>query len=292
MSRFAVALAVAAACLVPAVSSAVPAGSSPPLVGRISFDDGWRFLKGDAPGAERPGYDDSGWRKVDLPHDWAIEGPFAERNGPSQGGLPFFGTGWYRKTFTLPFTDPTRGVSRRVWLEFDGAMANATVWLNGQELGQHKYGYTGFGIDLSGYLRHDEKPNVLAVRLAPEPESSRWYPGAGIYRHVWLDVSSAAVHLARWGTVVTTPQVSDDKAIVRVTTAIENQYVGPLTVGVQVALVAPDGREVARSEPERLPVPRACHPAWARDRCPGLRGSGAFAVGRRYPFPLPRHRDP
>jgi beta-galactosidase len=231
----------AAATLSP---QADPAASPPSLpAGRVSFDDGWRFFRGEATGAERPGFDDSRWRALDLPHDWAIEGPFAESNGPSQGGLPFFGTGWYRKRFTVPQSGP----DRRTWIEFDGAMANSTVWLNGQELGGRPYGYIGFGFDLTPHLRRDGEENVLAVRLAPEPESSRWYPGAGLYRHVWLETTSA-VHVARWSTVVTTPRVAETEALVNIVADVRNDGATSRTVRTHVEVVDPEGRVVARTD--------------------------------------------
>ena len=103
---------------------------------RSSFDENWKFLKGDAGGAEQPAFDDKGWRTLDLPHDWAIEGPFDVKFGPTTGGLPIFGTGWYRKHFSVPAAERGKFYS----IEFDGAMSNSTVWLNGHELGGRPYG--------------------------------------------------------------------------------------------------------------------------------------------------------
>src|SRR5689334_17642625 len=142
---------------------------------RRSFNEGWRFFRGESPGAESPTFNDDQWSDVRLPHDWAIEGPFDSALNPHTGALPVSGTGWYRKTFRLP-TDVDR---RLYWLELDGAMSNAVVWINGHELGGRPYGYIGFGFDLTPYLHFGSEPNVLAVRLRPEPDSSRWYPGAG-----------------------------------------------------------------------------------------------------------------
>jgi beta-galactosidase len=199
---------------------------------RVSFDADWRFLNADAPGAEQPGFDDGGWRRLDLPHDWAIEGPFDPKYSPENGALPFFGTGWYRKHFTVTASARERYVS----IEFDGAMANSRVWLNGRELGGRPYGYIGFSFDLTPYLRFDGQDNVLAVRLTPQDESSRWYPGAGIYRHVWLDVTGP-VHVARWGTYVTTPHVSDDKATVSVAVTVRNRTDAPVSITVDTSIV-------------------------------------------------------
>ena len=193
---------------------------------RVSFDAGWRFLKGDAAGAEQPAFNDEGWRRLDLPHDWAIEGPFDPKYEPHNGALPFYGVGWYRKHFTVP--PSARG--KFLTLEFDGAMANSRVWLNGVEIGGRPYGYIGFSVDLTPQLRFDGD-NVLAVKLSPEDESSRWYPGAGIYRHVWLDVTGP-VHVDRWGTYVTTSSVSDQVATLKVAITIRNRNDEPASVNL------------------------------------------------------------
>jgi beta-galactosidase len=208
---------------------------------RVSFNQDWKFLKGDATNAERPDFNDSGWRTVELPHDWAIEGPFALEYGPSQGGLPYYGTGWYRKRFTLP----AGAVTRRYAIEFDGAMSNAKVWLNGAELGGRPYGYIGFSFDLTPQLRFDGAENVIVVRLTPEKDSSRWYPGAGIYRNVWLDVT-APVHVARWGTYLTTPNVSDASASVEIKTDIRNDRGVAGKITLETLIVDAGGREVAK----------------------------------------------
>jgi beta-galactosidase len=217
---------------------------------RLSLNEGWRFLRGEAKGAEQPGFDDTTWRTLDLPHDWAIEGPFDKAHGPSQGALPFYGTGWYRKHFTLPESAGGRVFS----VELDGAMSNARVWLNGVELGGRPYGYIGFGFELTPHLRWGGEDNVLAVRLTPEKLSSRWYPGAGLYRHVWLDVTGP-VHVDRWGTYVTTPLVSDAEAIARVRTTVRNRRGEATRVTVETSVVAGDGKEVGRaSAPHSLAV--------------------------------------
>src|SRR5512138_1086320 len=119
---------------------------------RVSFDAGWRFLKADAPGADQPGFDDAAWRRLDLPHDWAIEGPFDPKYSPHNGALPYYGVGWYRKHFSVPAS--VRG--KYLSVEFDGAMANSRIWLNGVEIGGRPYGYIGFSVDLTPHLRYDE----------------------------------------------------------------------------------------------------------------------------------------
>jgi beta-galactosidase len=231
---------------------------------RAAFNDGWRFLKGDTAGAERAESDDSAWRSVQLPHDWAIEGPFDSKYDAHLGGLPVYGTGWYRKRFTLP-----AGASdRQYWIEFDGVMSNATVWLNGKELGGRPYGYSSFGFDLTPQLRRDGKENVLAVRVAPEDRSSRWYPGAGIYRSVWLE-TTGPVRVAHWGTYVTTPEVTDEKATVALKVEIENRGAQEARLVLETAIETAQGKRVTavkaevtvpaggtRSEQQKLTVTR------------------------------------
>lgn len=210
---------------------------------RVTFNENWRFFRGDAPAAGQTEFDDSRWRQLRLPHDWAIEGPFDPALNPHTGALPIDGIGWYRKTFTLTPHDTRRYYS----IEFDGAMANSRVWLNGHELGGRPYGYIGFAFDLTPYLRSDGAANVIAVRLAPEANSSRWYPGAGIYRNVWLD-STGPVSVARWGTYVTTPKVSPTDATIAVQTELLNRLAGESMVVVRSSIADSSGHLVARSE--------------------------------------------
>jgi beta-galactosidase len=187
---------------------------------------------------------------VRLPHDWAIEGPFDAKYGASTGGLPVAGTGWYRKTFTL--TESARG--REFTIVFDGAMSNAHVWLNGQELGSRPYGYSSFFFDLTGKLRFGAEANVLAVRLTPEERASRFYPGAGIYRNVWLDVTDP-VHVSEWGTYVTTPLASPAQASVHVTTQVENRGAQPVRVTLRTSIEDAAGKSIVqRSDDTTIPV--------------------------------------
>ena len=208
---------------------------------RQPFNDDWLFLKGDAPGAEAAAFEDSSWRALRLPHDWAIEGPFDSKWNPHTGGLPISGIGWYRKHFAV--ADSLR--DRYLSIEFDGAMMNARVWLNGHELGGRPYGYIGFSFDLTPYLRYGPEENVLAVRLNPEENSSRWYPGAGIYRNVWLEVTGP-VHVAHWGTYVTTPEVSNAAATVQVKTELRNRDSQEAHVVLRTSVLDAAGRQVAR----------------------------------------------
>ena len=240
-----------------AAQSAAPA-SAQGTVGarRAGFNDGWKFLRGDWTGAEQPGFDDAKWERLRLPHDWAIEGPFDQALNPHTAALPISGTAWYRKSFqTPPGTKTDRGAALRfVSIEFDGAMANSTVWLNGHELGGRPYGYSSFSFDLTPFLAADGASNVLAVRLAPEVDSSRWYPGAGIYRNVWL-ATTGAVHVARWGTYVTTPAVTDEMASVVVNVAVRNRGPQPVPVTMNSSIVDAGGHVVANSRrPASLPA--------------------------------------
>ena len=201
--------------------SAVPAGGRE----RVGFNEGWRFARfGAMPdgtqrvepqGLENPEVDDSAWRRLDLPHDWGIEGPFRDDLPNDTGKLPWAGIGWYRKTFQSPESD--RG--KRIFIDFDGAMSCSEVWLNGKPVGGRPYGYSSFRLELTDHIKVGEE-NILAVRLDNKPDSSRWYPGGGIYRNVWL-VKTAPVHVAHWGTVVTTPEVSAEHATVEIKTQIE-----------------------------------------------------------------------
>jgi beta-galactosidase len=223
-----------------------------------SFDDGWRFLRGDAPGAESPDFNDSAWRTLDLPHDFSVEdlppraadangegalwgtSVLPTRTGPfdtelSAGGRDtgWFvgGTGWYRKRFTAAAV-PAGG---QVEIVFDGVYMNSDVWLNGQLLGNHPYGYTAFAYDLTPHLRRTGE-NVLAVRVRNEGRNSRWYSGSGIYRHVRLN-TTGGVRVPLWGMFVTTPEVSKDNARVNVRVRIENRAPAAQDVTVRIRLL-------------------------------------------------------
>src|SRR5581483_5543944 len=166
----------------------IPAAAFAAARSTTSFDSDWRFEKGDASGAEAVEFNDSGWRTVNVPHDWSIEGPFDQKNptGGAGGFLPA-GVGWYRKHFALPAS----AARQRVFVEFDGVMANSDVWINGFHLGKRPYGYVSFRYELTGHLQSGPTPsNILAVRADNSGQpASRWYTGAGIYRHVRLIVT-------------------------------------------------------------------------------------------------------
>ncbi len=209
-----------------------------------SLDAGWKFSPGEMPGAEQPQFDDHAWRGVDVPHDWSIAGPFSETNqtGGAGGFLPS-GVGWYRKHFTLPAGAP----GRRVFVEFDGVMANSDVWINGHHLGHRPYGYVSFGCELTGPAIWGGD-NVIAVRAdTSEQRASRWYTGAGIYRHVRL-VETSPIHVSQWGTFVSTPEVSDTQATVRVQVAVTNEYNAAGEIFLKISVRDPDGKTVADDE--------------------------------------------
>jgi beta-galactosidase len=190
----------------------------------ILFDGGWRFHRGDIKNADLINFDDSKWRSIDIPHDWSIEdlpgtnSPFNPDviNGVSIG-FTTGGIGWYRKTFTLPSVKK----NKKIVIVFDGVYMNADVWLNGIHLGNHPYGYTSFYYDITDKLNWNEK-NILAVQVKNEGATSRWYSGSGIYRHVWLK-SFEPIHVAQWGTYITTPEVTASSSKINIKTKVLNE---------------------------------------------------------------------
>jgi beta-galactosidase len=207
----------------------------------VSFNEGWRFAKGAVVGASEMDFDDTMWCNITLPHDWAIEGPFDSSYNARSGGLPFHGIGWYRKKFDIP--NSVKG--KHVTLHFDGAMNNAKVWLNGTLVGDRPYGYIGFSVDLSPHLNYGGS-NVVAVQLAPEDFSSRWYPGAGIYRNTWLEINNE-VHVPKWGTFITTPNITENEASVRVLTEVKNIANSEKEVSLQTVIYDPNNKEVGNT---------------------------------------------
>jgi beta-galactosidase len=264
---------------------------------RLSLDAGWRFTQGDPADAagkldynkikdwvaatgtefttnaalaakERPagnpgggdisyaenGFDDSHWRLLNLPHDWGIEGPFQQAYPGDTGKLPWWGIGWYRKHLDVPATDK----GRKIYLAVDGAMSYATVWLNGRFVGGWPYGYASWQVDLTPFVKYGAD-NVIAIRLDNPPASSRWYPGGGIYRNVWL-VKTGPLHIAHWGTYITTPEVDASAATVKIQVNVDNDTDTNAEVTVRneifelgadggkgkfVASLAPDGANIA-----------------------------------------------
>jgi beta-galactosidase len=209
---------------------------------RLLMDFGWKFNLGDPRGAEAAAFDDGAWRKLDLPHDWSIEGPFDQANASGgEGGYVTTGVGWYRKTFATP----DALADRKAVVEFDGVYMNSDVWLNGHHLGNWPYGYASFHYDLTPFLSPAGKTNVLAVRVDNSKQpNSRWYSGSGIYRHVWLTVTDP-LHVAHWGTYVTTPKVSTSSATVRVRARVQNEYKTKRAVTLVSQAIDADGQVVA-----------------------------------------------
>jgi beta-galactosidase len=247
--------------------------------GRLSFNDGWLFQKSDRAGTEeklsypkikdwvrptgnefvseskrvsRPqgnigedvaytqaNFDDSKWRHLDLPHDWGIEGEFRQEIPGESGKRPWAGVGWYRKHFTVPAADK----GKQFYLDFDGAMAYPAIWLNGRFVGGWAYGYQPFRVDLTPYIEFG-KENVLAVRLENLPESSRWYPGSGIYRNVWL-VKTSPVHAGHWGTYITTSNTSRESADVNIKVTIDNDQDTAANAQVKIVIYGSSHNAVA-----------------------------------------------
>lgn len=205
----------------------------------VNFNSDWKFSKGEQSGAEKPDFDDSGWAAIRLPHDWAISGPFKPKEDGYAAKLPWQGVGWYRKIFTLDKADK----GKRVYFDFDGVMAFPKVYVNGQPAGEWDYGYMSFRVDATPYVKFG-RSNVIAVQVNTRRHSTRWYPGAGIYRKVTMTVCNP-VHVAHWGTYVTTPDVNDASAKVRVHSTIENHLNAKLKGSIDVILLDPDGKEVA-----------------------------------------------
>jgi beta-galactosidase len=236
---------------------------------RISLDDNWRFTKGDSDGigdalsyaqikdwllptsAElttnadvlakklptenpttnvtfaQPEFNDSRWRLLNLPHDWGIEGPFDQSYPGETGKLPWWGVAWYRKHLEIPAAD----AGKNIFLDVDGAMSYASVWVNGRCAGGWPYGYASWRVELTPFLKFGAD-NVIAIRLDNPKQSSRWYPGGGIYRNVWL-VKKSPVRVAHWGTAVTTPEVSEKSATVKIKVTVDNSSGADATVAVK-----------------------------------------------------------
>ncbi len=206
----------------------------------LDFNPDWRFALGEQPNAHQTSFDDTQWQSLRVPHDWAIAGPFDPNAPGNTGKLPWKGEGWYRKTFTLSPAD----ADKRVFLNFDGVMAEPRVYVNGQLAGQWDYGYMAFQVDITPHL-HFDKPNVVAVHCDTRNHGSRWYPGAGIFRDVQL-VTTNSIHIPHWGIYVTTPTVTDTHAVVRAQVEVDNTLPNSRTVQVITTVLDPAGNPVAR----------------------------------------------
>jgi beta-galactosidase len=209
---------------------------------RESFNPEWKFIKFDNASNETttankepedlqvPGLNDQNWRTLDLPHDWGIEGPFSDTLENDTGLLPWKGIGWYRKHFMLNNNDN----GKRIYIDFEGAMANARVWLNGKFVGEWPYGYSSFRLDLTPFVLIG-KENIIAVRLDTKSWDSRWYPGAGIYRNVWL-VKTSQVHISYNGLYCTTPEIKRERGMVSVEAEVENHLSEPVPVTIKASV--------------------------------------------------------
>ncbi|MBV8781258.1 MAG: glycoside hydrolase family 2, partial [Phycisphaerae bacterium] len=204
-----------------------------------NFDHDWRFHFGEVENGKTLDFDDSKWRTLDVPHDWMIEKSFDEYSpGNAEGGSLDGGVGWYRKTFTLPKS----AQGQRVFVDFDGVYMNSDVWLNGVHLGNHPYGYTSFEYDLTPSIKFDAL-NVLAVRTEVMQPCSRFYSGGGIYRNVRLVVTDP-IHIAHWGTTVTS-EIDGDHATIHVATSLVNDGSENVPVDVEDTVIDDTGKSVA-----------------------------------------------
>jgi beta-galactosidase len=213
------------------------------------FDSNWKFFSGDPKGAEKPSFSDKSWRDIDLPHDWSIErlpgqaagqvvGPFSKESpGARSTGYVIGGTAWYRKTFTL---NALKNNGNTI-INFDGVYMNCDVWVNGKLVGTHPYGYTAFNFDITGILRPAGQANVIAVKVRNEGKNSRWYSGSGIYRHVWL-IQKQPVHISHNGVSITTQDISSDKAVVKVSSVVENNAAKASDIKLIIKVTGPEGK--------------------------------------------------
>ncbi len=223
----------------------------PPSRSHLLIDANWKFNLGDAKDAQNITFNDAAWRNLDLPHDWSIEGEF-DQKAPTGGGGGYLptGIGWYRKTFKLPAT----AKGKQVAIQFDGVYQNSEVWINGHYLGKRPNGYISFVYDLTPYLKANN--NVLAVKVDNSKQpNSRWYSGSGIYRHVWLNITNS-IHVAQWGTYITTPQADEKLATVMVKTQVENTGTAINNATVTAEVLDESGKAIAS---EKAPLSLAAN---------------------------------
>ncbi|NQU87040.1 MAG: beta galactosidase jelly roll domain-containing protein, partial [Mariniphaga sp.] len=218
---------------------------------KILFDFDWKFHRGDVENGEAVSLNDSLWRLVDLPHDWSVEdlpgtnSPFdSTAIGGIDAGYLVGGTAWYRKEFEVP----AKLEGKKLFIYFEGVYMNSDVWLNGEHLGNHPYGYTEFGFDISEKINFGEK-NVFAVEVKNKGRNSRWYSGSGIYRHVWITVTNP-VYLKKWGTKVTTPVVSESSATVKIETNVINE--SDTEISLLTTLYDKNGNAVGKDEAQSI----------------------------------------
>jgi beta-galactosidase len=209
---------------------------------RVSFNKDWKFYLGEAVNATDASFDDKGWRSLDLPHDWSVEGKFDNSNpaGTGGGALPG-GMGWYRKTFTIPASDK----GKNIFIDFDGVYRKSEVWINGHSLGMRPSGYISFRYDLGPYLKYGAGKNTLVVKVDNSQQpNSRWYSGSGIYRNVWL-VTTGKVFVDHWGTYITTPVIDPQSATIDIKVKLNNTGSQDKELVVRTTVQDADGTPVA-----------------------------------------------
>ncbi len=216
------------------------------------FDEDWKFIKANPEGAEKPDFDDSQWRQLDLPHDWSIEdlpnqvvdsviGPFSKASVGMMGtGYTVGGTAWYRKTFTIDKSNKNKSV----YLQFDGIYMVSDIWVNGRFVEQNTNGYTSCWYDITSFLNQAGQDNIVAVKVQNEGINSRWYSGSGIYRHTWLTIVDP-LHVGIWGIYARTLKVNKEQAEVEISSFIENTGDKLEPVEVEFEIMNPDGKVVA-----------------------------------------------
>lgn len=237
--------------------------NSEQIVTRLrDFNADWKFEKGENEDAVQPTFDDSSWRNIDLPHDWSIEdlpgqdgenviGPFTKdskgpRNGMANAHV-LGGTGWYRKSFVVDKED----IGKYFSIYFEGAYMETDIWINGNHIKSHKHGYTSFWADITDYLYFSEEKNVLVVRVKNHGQNSRWYSGSGIYRNVKLLVVDP-VHIAPWGTYITTPEITSEQALVKVHTRLNNTSGEDQSIRIRYSVLNQDGSIVSEFETKTM----------------------------------------
>lgn len=214
------------------------------LAERLNFDKDWNFFLSDDSLAWKVDYNDVEWRKLNLPHDWSIEGEFSpDAPATTEGGALPTGIGWYRKSFQIEKSKE----AKIYYVDFDGVMSNSEVWINGHYLGKRPFGYNSFRYELNPFLKYGDEENILAVRVDNSAQpASRWYTGSGIYRHVWL-VEENDIHINHRGTFITTPDISEHFAQVKLDLKIRNTRKTGEEVKVQTILLNQSGEEVAKA---------------------------------------------
>ena len=218
----------------------------------VNFDTSWKFHLGDITGAQSTTYDDSSWTALDVPHDWSISLPFNQSSAAGAGGGYLDGgVGWYRKAFNLPAASQ----GQEVFIQFDGAYMDSTVWMNGTQICARPYGFISYECNFTSAAKFGAS-NVLAVRLNNQQPSSRWYSGSGIFRHTWLKTVNP-VHVAYTGTQVSTPQVSATSATVDLSVILQNNSTTPQSATVASSIVDSLGAQVTQASAPTTSVPAA-----------------------------------